>query len=177
MAQVAALNAALFKFCVALWCAMAVVGCTVTGNADRQSIREGNSSKSANSQLEANKRLVSNYYNDIILQGKIEKIDQYIGDTYIQHNPDTPNGKQAVVDFVKHFILDVPDGSVRPQAEIVRVLAEDDLVALHVKTNEWLGPNGSVIVDIYRIENGKLVEHWDVIQAIPETSVNNNTMY
>jgi len=122
---------------------------------------------------------VLGYYNDVIQQGKVEKIDRYIGDTYIQHNPDTPNGKQAVVDFVEKFILPNKDedGNVLVQSQIIRVIAEGDLVALHVKSDEWLGPNGSVIFDIYRIENGKLIEHWDIIQPIPDTSVNNNTMY
>lgn len=128
---------------------------------------------------EKNKQLVLDYYNNIILQGKIELLDEYIGETYIQHNPQTPNGKQAVVDFVKAFVIPNVDenNNVKPLGEIVRVIAENNLVAVHVKSASWLGPNGSAIVDIYRIENGKLVEHWDVIQPVPEESLNDNTMF
>jgi len=128
---------------------------------------------------DSNKQLVLNYYDDIIFNGRVEKIDDYIGDTYIQHNPQTPNGKQAVVDFVKAFVLPTADenGYIKPSGRIVRAVAEGDLVAVHVKSDSWLGPRGSVIVDIYRIADGKLVEHWDVIQEIPEKSVNGNTMF
>ena len=122
--------------------------------------------------LESNKKLVTEFYKEVLFYGKSNAIDKYIGDKYIQHNPKVADGKEALRALINSF-----PPRTKPSGEIVRVIAENDLVVLHVKSYNWPGPNGGAIVDIFRVEDGKIVEHWDVIQAIPEKSANNNTMF
>ncbi|WP_237059967.1 nuclear transport factor 2 family protein [Microbulbifer sediminum] len=129
----------------------------------------------ASASPDANKELVTNFYNEVILRAGHEAIDKYIGDQYIQHNPNLSDGKEAL----RRFIKSVNPGSAQtePSGEIVRAIAEGDLVVLHVKHYHWPGKNGGAIVDIFRVADGKIVEHWDVIQAVPEKSANENTMF
>ncbi len=125
--------------------------------------------------LESNKKLVVDFYTAVLFHGRADAIDQYIGDVYIQHNPNVADGKEALRQLIESFPPREKDAP--PSGEIVRVVAEDDLVVLHVKNYSWPSPNGGAIVDIFRVENNKIVEHWDVVQAIPESSKNNNTMF
>lgn len=122
-----------------------------------------------------NKELVVNFYNEVLFQGKYKSIDKYIGDKYIQHNPHVPDGKEALAKLIKGFVPS--SGEVEPFGEIIRVIAENDLVVLHIKNFNWPTKNGSAVIDIFRVEKGKIVEHWDVVQEIPEKSANNNTMF
>lgn len=125
--------------------------------------------------LASNKKLVVDFYTEVLLYGKADAIDKYIGDVYIQHNPNLADGKEALRQLVESFPSKEKGAS--PTGEIVRVVAEGDLVVLHVKNHDWPEPNGGAIVDIFRVENNKITEHWDVIQAIPDSSKNNNTMF
>lgn len=129
----------------------------------------------ADDSTEANKKLVVDFYTEILFQQKLDKIDHYIGDIYIQHNPNVADGKQALLDLLRSF--PAPEPGNKPFGEIVRVIAEDDLVVLHVKNYSWPGPNGGAVVDIFRVKDNLIVEHWDVIQAIPDTAANDNTMF
>lgn len=119
-----------------------------------------------------NKKLVVDFYQNILFAGKLDMIDQYIGDVYIQHNPQVADGKQALVDMLKGF-----PPSDQPTAEIVRAIAENDLVVLHVKNYNWPTERGSAVIDIFRVKDNKIVEHWDVIQSVPKESANNNGMF
>lgn len=124
---------------------------------------------------EANKALVTSFYQEVLFEGKHQAIDKYIGDIYIQHNPSVADGKQAFTDMIKSFVP--ADGKMEPWGEIIRVIAEDDLVVLHIKNYNWPGKNGGAVIDIFRVKDGKIVEHWDVIQAIPDNPANDNTMF
>ncbi len=117
-----------------------------------------------------NKSIVISFYNDVLFGRNSEAVDKYIGDEYIQHNPSIPDGKAALKDFINNVPSTTP-------GEIVRVLADGDLVALHVKRFFPGDDKNRVIVDIFKVENSMIVEHWDVIQAIPEHSINGHTMY
>jgi predicted SnoaL-like aldol condensation-catalyzing enzyme len=101
-------------------------------------------------------------------------VEPYAGPTYRQHNPLIEDGMGGVRKFVASIMADHPDA----HGEIKRVFADGDYVILH---SHWHGlsdnPRGEAVVDIFRLENGKMVEHWDVIQPIPETAANNNTMF
>jgi predicted SnoaL-like aldol condensation-catalyzing enzyme len=122
--------------------------------------------------IDENKKLVVEFYENILFKGQFDKIDQYIGKVYIQHNPGVADGKQALLDMLKSFgpVKDTP-------GEIIRVVAENDLVVLHVKYYNFPTKRGSSVIDIFRIENGLIVEHWDTMQAVPEKSANSNSMF
>jgi predicted SnoaL-like aldol condensation-catalyzing enzyme len=96
------------------------------------------------------------------------------GDPYRQHNPLIEDGMEGLHKFVAWIRANRPDA----HGEIKRVFADGDFVILH---SHWHGlsdnPRGEAVVDIYRLEDGKVVEHWDVIQPIPETAANSNTMF
>lgn len=102
-----------------------------------------------------------------------EAVAKYVGEEYIQHNPIVGDGKQSFIDYFKRMATEYTDKSIR----FVRCIAEDDLVALHTH-QIWPGNEEYVTMDFFRFNsNGKIVEHWDAIQQIPETSANSNTMY
>lgn len=97
----------------------------------------------------------------------------YVGNDYIQHNPDVGDGKQEFIDYFERMHKEYSDKSI----EFVRVIAENDLVALHTH-QIWPDNEQYVTMDFFRFDNnGKIVEHWDSIQKVPENSKNGNTMY
>lgn len=98
---------------------------------------------------------------------------EFVGDEYIQHNPLVGDGTEALIAYFDKMAREYPDKSI----EFVRSVAEGDLVALHTHQT-WPGGDEYVTMDFFRFDkNGKIVEHWDVVQGIPEESENNNTMY
>jgi predicted SnoaL-like aldol condensation-catalyzing enzyme len=126
---------------------------------------------------EANKNATVAFYKQALLEGDIENaFRKYAGPpaAYRQHNPLIEDGMEGVRKFAAWIMATHPDA----HAEIKRVFSDGDYVILH---SHWHGlsdnPRGEAVVDIFRLENGKMVEHWDVIQSIPETAANNNTMF
>jgi predicted SnoaL-like aldol condensation-catalyzing enzyme len=126
-------------------------------------------------QLERNKATVVAYYTTAFNDQKPEEaVAKYGGPEYIQHNPLAANGFQAFIDFVKSFTAQYPQLHV----DIKRVIAECDLVVTHSHLTLSPTDRGSAVADIFRLNReGKIVEHWDVIQPVPETSANDNTMF
>lgn len=124
------------------------------------------------SQEEQNKALVMTFYDLALNQKDFERASRLIGPHYIQHNPHAVDGIEGLRDHVAMLKRDFPLN----RGEIKRALAEGDLVALHVHSKRTPESRGNAIVDIFRVENGKVVEHWDVVQPVPATALNQNTM-
>ena len=122
---------------------------------------------------ETNKKVVVDFYEKALNQKDFEAAAKYFGPRYIQHNPLVPNGPDGLKALVTLLKTKFPNA----HSEIKRVIAEGDYVVLHVHSVREPGQRGRAIVDIFRLENGKIVEHWDVIQDVPEKANNDNTMF
>jgi len=121
-----------------------------------------------------NKKLVRDFYELAFNAHKpTEAAKKYIGDRYIQHNPFVPNGAAAFYEYFEGEFKKHPKSHVT----IYRVLADGDLVALHLNSKLDDADPGRAIVDIFRVENSKIVEHFDVIQQVPDKTANGNTMF
>ncbi|MCH7341422.1 nuclear transport factor 2 family protein [Acinetobacter higginsii] len=131
-------------------------------------------SKQIHSLAEQNKKIVVDFYEGVFLKHQVKQYaDRYIGDQYIQHNPNVPDGKAPFVNFFSQKF----SNNSQAKNVIKKAIAEGDLVVLHVHSTENDSDRGRAIIDIFRVENGKIVEHWDVIQNIPEKSQNANSMF
>jgi predicted SnoaL-like aldol condensation-catalyzing enzyme len=125
-------------------------------------------------ELEENKRVTVAFYQKALFEGDVETaISLYAGKTYRQHTPLAADG----VDGLRNYIRWIGDNCPSPKGEIKRVFAEGEFVILHVHWTGLFGESGDAVIDLFRLEDGKLVEHWDVIQPIPKTSLNENTMF
>jgi predicted SnoaL-like aldol condensation-catalyzing enzyme len=102
-----------------------------------------------------------------------DAVAKYVGSEYIQHDPQSPDGAEAFIQFASGFAGQFPQLSI----DIKRVIAEGDLVVAHLLITKVPENRGMAGVDIFRLQNGKIVEHWDVLQPVPEQAANNNTMF
>lgn len=126
-----------------------------------------------NAELQHNKETVVAFYEAAINNKDFATAEQYMGSYYKQHNPQAADGKEGF----KNFIQYLHDTFPQSHSEIKRVMAENDYVFLHVHSVKVPDSRGQAIVDIFRLENGKIVEHWDVIQDVPEKAANPNGMF
>jgi predicted SnoaL-like aldol condensation-catalyzing enzyme len=123
---------------------------------------------------EKNKEAVVAFYKQAHFDGDVDgAIALYVGDTYIQHTPAAEDGVEGLRSYINFFLKAFPNA----KGDIRHVIADGDIVAVHAHWTGLIGKNGDVGVDFFRVKDGKLVEHWDVIQTIPDTSKNGNTMY
>jgi len=133
----------------------------------------GSATAERSKQEQTNLDLVVEFYNLALNDKNVEKAKTYLGDKYIQHNPVAQDGPEGFVGFINYLKNQFPQN----HNEIKQVFVDGDHVFLHVHSKRTPDARGSAIIDIFRLENGKIVEHWDVIQEIPDQSANNNTMF
>ena len=127
----------------------------------------------ASAQEEINKKNVVEFYNAMINQKDFEATSKYVGSRYIQHNPMGGDNLEGIKNFIQFLKEKTPDA----RWELKRVFADGQYVITHGHTVSKPGDRGMAAMDIFRLEDGKIVEHWDVVQPIPEKSLNSNTMF
>jgi hypothetical protein len=125
--------------------------------------------------LARNKENVAAFYELAFNQHKLdEAVAKYVAEPYIQHNPGVADGGKAFIDSFAPYLKEHPQS----RATIKRVIAEGDLVVVHVHSQSAPDDRGEAVMDIFRLDaDGKIVEHWDVAQAIPEQTVSGHEMF
>jgi predicted SnoaL-like aldol condensation-catalyzing enzyme len=124
-------------------------------------------------QDEANRSTVLAFYEKGLNQKDADAALAYVGDRYVQHNPNAADGPDGFRKFIGFLREKFPNS----HSEIKRSFVDGDYVILHVHAVREPGTRGNAIVDIFKLENGKIVEHWDVVQPIPDNPANGNTMF
>lgn len=128
--------------------------------------------QSSQARLEANKQTVLEFYETAFNRKDIAAVAAFIGDRYVQHNPQIADGLPGLQARLQELAATFPQLHVR----VRRIFSEGDHVAAHVHAVRVPGQRGVAIMDMFRLADGKLVEHWDVMQDIPEQSQNSNGM-
>ena len=124
-------------------------------------------------QAEINKQNVIEFYNLALNQKDFNAASKYLGTRYTQHNPNVADGREgfkAIIEYIR-------DHYPNSHSEIKRAFVEGDYVILHVHLVRDPGTRGKAIFDLFKLEDGKIVEHWDAVQDIPEKSANDNGMF
>jgi len=142
--------------------ALLLCACAQTGPASTAQARQ-----------EANRQTVLAFYEKGLNQKDADAALQYVGNRYVQHNPTAADGPEGFRKFIAFLREKFPNS----KSEIKRSFVDGDYVILHVNAVREPGTRGSAIVDIFKLENGKIVEHWDVVQPVPETAANKNGMF
>jgi predicted SnoaL-like aldol condensation-catalyzing enzyme len=121
-----------------------------------------------------NKQIVKSFYETAFINHKPEEaMKKYVGAKYIQHNPHVQDGPEPFISYFTGFFKSHPSATT----SIKRIVAEGNLVVVHAHSRASDSVPGYAAIDIFRLENGKIVEHWDSVQAVPEKSANSNTMF
>lgn len=122
---------------------------------------------------EKNRETAISFYRTAYEGNPRRAVELYVGDVYIQHNPGVEDGPRGFIEYFERMQKEYPQKSI----EFVRSVAEGDLVALHTH-QIWPGNEEYVTMDFFRFDgNGKIVEHWDAVQQIPDTTASGNSMY
>ena len=121
-----------------------------------------------------NREIVTSFVNLFYTQGRVrEAFMTYVAPNYIQHNPIAQDGRDAAIAALEPFFASQPH-AIR---EVQRIIVDGNFAAVHVRLRQNPQDRGFAVVDILRLENGMIVEHWDVIQAVPEHSANPHPMF
>ena len=122
----------------------------------------------------SNREIVTRFINLFYTQGRVrEAFMTYVAPGYIQHNPVATDGRDAAIAALEPYFASQPNAL----REVQRIIVDGDLAAVHVRLRQNPQDRGFAVVDILRLEHGMIVEHWDVIQAVPERSANSHPMF
>ncbi len=122
--------------------------------------------------VEENKKNAVAFYETAFLGNPQKAVEDYVGDVYIQHNPDVEDGIEGFVNYFSRMQKEYPEKSI----EFLRVIGEGDLVALHT-LQTWPGNDQYITIDFFRFDKqGKICEHWDAIQQVPKQMKHQNGM-
>jgi len=124
--------------------------------------------------MQSSKELVTSYMEEVWVNRNVNNLSKYIStEKLIQHNPHLENGIEALEGFLPHLFNNlIPEGTW----EVARVIAEGELVVVHSKAKPTPDSLGMAVVDIFRVTDGKIVEHWDVSMDIPVTTASGNSI-
>jgi predicted SnoaL-like aldol condensation-catalyzing enzyme len=122
------------------------------------------------SQLEVNKQVVLAFWDKVVNQRDFDGAARYLGPTYLEHRADAPDGPVGLHVLINELRVRSPNG----HSEVKRVFADGDFVILQVHVVHEPGTRGTAQVEIFRVENGRPVEHWDVEQPIAPSFANAN---
>ena len=122
---------------------------------------------------EANRKVVLDFYEKGLNQKDADAAIALMGNRYVQHNPNAADGPEGFRKFIGFLKEKFPNS----RSEIKRSFVDGDYVILHVHAVREPGTRGSAIIDVFKLENGKIIEHWDVVQPIPENPANHNGMF
>lgn len=124
-------------------------------------------------EAKSNTQSAIEFYRTAYLGDPRKAVELYVGDQYIQHNPDVADDPEGFISYFERMQQEYPEKSI----EFLRSVEEGDLVALHTHQT-WPGDDHYVTMDFFRFDtNGKIVEHWDSIQQVPRQAANDNGMY
>lgn len=155
------------KFAIALAASVALAGCT----SDGEPVASASSTGACQlTPKEVVTKFMTQFYIEKDVRGAFET---WVDPGYIQHNPMAATGRQAAIDFLEPFFASNPDINY----EIKRIIADGNLVAVHAHGRFSAEDRGIAVVDILRVEGCTVMEHWDVIQQVPETAANTNGMF
>ncbi len=151
-----------------------VPGSSVNGNDMFSTISRPQTGQPGPRRLTArNKKLVTKAFDRLIVDKDLSALDTYWSAGYHQHNPGIADGLAGARDGLGAYFRAFPELAISRK----RVVAEGDLVAVHSHYVNAPGERGQAVVDLFRVQGGKIVEHWDVLQDVPATSANDNTMF
>jgi predicted SnoaL-like aldol condensation-catalyzing enzyme len=121
-----------------------------------------------------NQKIVEAFVDAVFVRHDLDAAYSYLAEDYKQHNPQVATGREAFVAFFRNLFA----GPERTATLTVkRTIAQGDLVVVHSHMQAHPGDRGLAVIDIYRVDDGVIVEHWDVLEAVPATSANPNTMF
>jgi predicted SnoaL-like aldol condensation-catalyzing enzyme len=124
-------------------------------------------------QEEANAQMILDLFNKVLIPMDKTLVDTFIAEDYLQHSSLAEPGRDALKRWLDFVRVESPEATQK----IYRIFAEDDHVITHQHVMRWPGDSGFAVMDIFRIADGKVVEHWDVVQEISNAPVNPNSMF
>ena len=153
-----------------LWAtaASALAGCVTVGSTST-------ASSECDGSAEANRKIVLAFYNEgLVGRQPHPAFSRYMAPDFVEHKPDVPEGtREATAQFLAQIVADVPDA----RWEIIRTIAEEDMVFLHARFTPAAGAPDYALADIFRLKDRKITEHWDVVAPPPREQRNPNTRF